>query len=172
MNQVKKMNGARIKPAPPFANRDEFESAVDRVCGLDLQIREVVSQAEADIATIRAESEELAAPIRGERDALAVRCQAYAETHRGHLLPGRAKSATTAQGKWGFRLQKIWRWPTDLLAKLRKKGALQFVRVSESPDKSALKKADSGFLAGLGVNGPEDSDTFFIEPKRERRDGQ
>ncbi len=152
-------------------NEQELLATVDAVCLDEIELRRLVAKRDAKIAEVREkhdpEIEEIKKSMKAKLDA----AEAFCLPRRESIFQ-RAKSAFSAQGRFGFRdgqptlclLNKKWSW--DMVLQ-RIKGALpQFVRTIEEVDKEAIKasKMADGDLAEIGLR-IDAKERFFIEPK-------
>jgi phage host-nuclease inhibitor protein Gam len=166
----------RIK-APTLKSRAEFDAVVDRLAAATVDLRKQEAARDQVLQDVRAEYEPAIVRLTAEIDAMALTLEKYADANRDELLPGKAKSGETALATFGFRfgnptlklLSKSWNWD-KVVAELKKRALVHFVRTAEEPDKEALRqKLTPEQLAGVGCRVTQ-SETFYVEPK-ERASG-
>ena len=163
----------RIK-APSLKTRAEFDTAVDELARLTVELRRAEARRDTKIQVVRDELEPACVAIKDQITGLALVAEKFAEAHREELLPGKIKSAETPLAVFGFRLgqptllllNKKCSWAGVVLA-AKSLGLGQLIRKSEEePNKDAIKaaKLSDATLAQLGVR-INQSESFFVEPK-------
>lgn len=164
---------SRLK-ASSFATRAEFDSALDEIAGLQVDLRAIEAERDNELQAVRDMFARDLEKISGKLKALIVLADKYAETHREELFPTKLKSAETALANYGFRignptlclLNRKWSWEGVLNAvKAAFRG--QYVRTTEAVDKDALKRELSPEqLATIGCR-IDQAETFYVEAKEQ-----
>lgn len=164
---------SRIK-AKSFTTRAEFDSALDSIAALQVQLRSAEAARDAEIQAVRDEHAEEIDDLKARLDAQAVLAEKYAVDHRAELFPGKLKSAETALANFGFRignptlvlLNRKWSWES-VLAAVKEAFPKRYVRVTEAVDKDALKAhLDGSQLAAIGCRIAQ-AETFYVEAKEQ-----
>lgn len=168
----------RIK-ATSFAHRAEFDSALDEIAGLQVDLRALEAMRDNELQAVRDMFARDLEKISSKLKALIVLADKYAETHRDELFPTKLKSSETALANYGFRignptlclLNRKWNWEGVLNAvKAAFKG--QYVRTTEAVDKDALKRDLSPEqLATVGCR-IDQAETFYVEAKEQPSDSK
>lgn len=184
---MKKNN--RIK-APAIADRLAFESTIDEIAALTVDLRACQAARDARVIIAQATHADEIAQIEEKIKAKAALCEKFAEEHRDELLAGKAKSAETPLARYGFRLgnrtvallnRKIT-WD-EIIGVLKARRYLGLIRTVEEVDKEAVLRATDEFgtlrahrnveghnvptstaLVSLGLK-IKQTETFYIEPK-------
>lgn len=162
----------RLKATASIESRSEFDSTVDEICKLQLDLEVLVADRDRLLNDVREEHDPQIETLRESIGAKLVLCEKYATVHRESLF-SKAKSAASSLAVFGFRignpkltlLSRKWKWD-DVVSAIKSKGLLHLIRTKVEPDKEALKKLEDEQLAGLGLRIDQD-ETFFIEPKRD-----
>jgi phage host-nuclease inhibitor protein Gam len=164
---------SRKKPAPAvlFKNLEEVDTALSEIADIERDLGRVEAQMNKHIDRVKADAEKIAEPLRRRVAALENALTVYGETHKAELFDKR-RSIELAFGTIGFRqsselkpLPKM-KWD-DVLALIKQKRVLTFIRVKEEVNKEAFDKLQSAEeLAVLGVRRVE-KDTFWYETKKE-----
>jgi phage host-nuclease inhibitor protein Gam len=108
------------------------------------------------VASVRQAFAELVAPVNDDIEAKFQALATYAESHRGELLKGNAKSVKLATGvlEWRFNPPSIGLTKVaEVLKQLKAKGLTQYIRITEEVDKEALLKAGETKVGELGIKG-------------------
>jgi phage host-nuclease inhibitor protein Gam len=162
---------SRIK-ASSFAQRSEFDAAVDRIATLQVKLRILEGKRDKAIQAIRDDHGPVIDEVSDELKSLVVMAEKYAETHRGEILPAGRKSAESALALFGWRignprlvlLNRKWSWES-VLQSCKSAFEGRFVRTKEEVDKDALKaQLDDKQLAQIGCR-IEQTEAFYIEAK-------
>lgn len=153
-------------PSPkPLANDRALELAL-----LDLGVRERArDQHEAIIAAEIAEIQAAADPKRRKLAARIEHLQQqiadYAKEHRDRLL-GSKKSTKMGGKTFGWRAGSVSVVIADAkaaLAELKEHGMRRFIRISEAPDKTAIKKKPADVQNLEHVSIEEGEESFYIK---------
>ncbi len=159
-----------------ITSRAEFDEKVNEVAQLDVELRQLSTQMDAELQTVR---DKYAARLESKgnyRDALFHACDSYASKHQGEVLTPGMRSGETALARYGFRLgnptlvllSRKHKWE-GVLAAICAKGeewvAKYITHPAPKANKDALKTGLSDEeLAGLGCR-IEQTDAFWLEPK-------
>lgn len=162
----------RLK-APSLKTRLEFESAVDQIAELEVQLRKLTSLRDAEIQKIQDKYAASENATEENIKALLSLATAYAEENRGDLFAPKKKSAETALATFGFKFKKAalkllnrkCTWDGVVFA-AKALGLDHLVRTEETPDKEAIKSAklDELTLLQLGVK-LRGGEVFYVQPK-------
>lgn len=161
----------RIK-ANAITSRAEFDSAVDQIARLSVELRLAEASRDEAIQTLTDLHSKGIGEITTKLNALASSAEVYATANRKDLLPATAKSVETPLATYGFRLgqptlaliSRKFTW-AEVLTSLKARGLRRFIRTKYEVDKDTLKaKAPAGLLKDLGCQIVQE-ETFFVEPK-------
>lgn len=157
-------------------NRDEYETKVNECAELEVQLRALTAQQDAELQAVRDRYEADMQRLANRRDALLAACGLYAGMHKDEVLKPGLRSGETALASYGFNLgnptlvllNRKHTWKT-VCAAIQARGA-DFVEKyltipAPKPNKDAMKAGlDDAELAELGCR-VEQTDAFFIKAK-------
>jgi phage host-nuclease inhibitor protein Gam len=163
---------SRLKATASIDSRTQFDSTVDEICKLQLDLEVLVADRDRLLNDVRQEHDPRIESLRESITAKLVLCEKYATVHRATIFD-KLKSAASSLATFGFRtgnpklvlLSRKWKWD-DVLKALVSKGLAHLIRTKQEPDKEALKKLSDEELAGIGLR-IDQEETFYIEPKRD-----
>ncbi len=168
----------RIKSISEIRSRAEFDQILENIVTMQLAKERTELRRDKKLLAIRAEYAVELNDLALVMETNVLRAEKYATAHRDELLPGKKKTAETSVTFFGFRtgnptlvlLNRKWTWAKVITAlKLYAEGR-KFIIVKESPDKDAMKlQLSADHLAAVGTR-IEQSETFFIDPKRDPAD--
>jgi phage host-nuclease inhibitor protein Gam len=163
----------RIKANADIATRAEFEQVLDCIATNQLARDAMVLERDAKLLAIRKQYDDEIGAYEEAIKSGALRAEKFATIHREELF-GKTKSAETGLTVFGFRLgnptlkllNKKWNWD-QVLERIKALGLTSLIVTKEAPDKDAIKaQLDDATLASIGTR-IDQSETFFIEPKRD-----
>ena len=163
----------RIK-AQSFETRAEFDSALDTIANLEVQLRSAEAARDEEIQAVRDEHDGAISTLKERLEALAALAEKYAIDHRTELFPGKLKSGETTLANFGFRvgnptlalLNRKWSWEAVLNA-VKAAFPKQYVRTTEAVDKDALKaQLNETQLAAIGCKVSQ-TETFYVAAKEQ-----
>ncbi len=170
----------RIKAISEVGSRAEFDQLLEDIAIRQLALERLTLRRDAKILAIRAEFDCDLKDLAQDQEAAVLRAEKYAATHRAELLPGKKKTSETGVAFFGFRtgnptlvlLNRKWTWAKVVEAiKALHSNWRDYVIVKETVNKDALKQGNDAQLAEVGVR-VDQSETFFIDPKRDPADPQ
>ncbi|MGL5447472.1 MAG: host-nuclease inhibitor Gam family protein [Rhabdaerophilum sp.] len=160
-----KTRGANL-PVPQ--NKDEAAEAVKRIGVTSRQIARMEADLNDQIAEMKKQAEEAAAPLRDRKDELTEGLKLWAEANREKLTDGgRVKSADLGTGKisWRFRPPSVRLSKVDaILEALKTLGLHRFIRVKEEPNKEAMLAEPEIARTVSGVSIGTEGEDFIVEP--------
>ena len=150
----------------------QFHEVCDEYAVLSIRLSKLQAQRDAKIAAINIEYQEDIDSINSERDGLYSMAKLYADDHRDELFPADGKTSGTANCEYAYRmtppslrlLNRSWDWDLVIEA-LHSKGFGEFVRMTQEPDKVAIKEQFSeDELKSVGLRIVQ-KDEFVLSPK-------
>lgn len=152
--------------APGLKSIEEVDKTLLRLGEIERDIEAIAAHVEEAVAEAREEAKTMAAPLTAEKALLERALQDYGHGHRADFAKERSREL--AHGAIGFRLSSkiVIKRIGDTLTALKRMGLLACVRVSEAPDKEAMRNLDAATLASVGAT-LKTEDTFWYELKRE-----
>ncbi len=171
---------ARRKPEGGVAvtTLEEADKALAELAKLNRKLALIDSAMNEDIEAARARANELAGPIRADRDAIEGALKTFTTVGKDTLFSKKKKSMTLVHGILGFRASDELKplpkftWGQVLGAlkgmgeRLQAKGLPTCIRIKEEPDKEALRQLPEDLRAEAGVR-IVPKDTFYYEIKTE-----
>jgi len=163
------------KKAPAIENIEHLEATIDDIARLEVQLRAKEARRDRAIQLVRDEHD---GPIEEQKKrlkSLVGLAETYCLARRAEVFPGKAKSASSALARYGFRdgnptlalLNRKWTWDS-VLAAIKTSCILGLIRTKVEVDKEALKTAclTDAQLAAIGTR-LDATERFFVESKSE-----
>jgi phage host-nuclease inhibitor protein Gam len=169
----------RLKPKSVIASQAQFEETLDNVVTMQLAKERLELKRDKKILEVRDEYEPEIKDLAQIIQANVNLAEKFAVDHRDELLAGKRKTAQTKFTFFGFRtgnptlvlLSRKWTWK-KVVEQVKALGWIKFIQTKESVDKDAMKaNCSAEQLASAGVR-VEQSEVFFIDPKRDPADPQ
>jgi phage host-nuclease inhibitor protein Gam len=170
----------RIKAVSEIKARWEFDQVIDRTVEMQIAKERLELRRDKAILGIRETFDKDIADLAEIMEINVLRAEKFAAEHRGELLPGTKKTAESTFAFFGWRtgnptlvlLNRKWTWAKVIGALKAWADGRNYIVTKESVDKDAMKmKLDPERLASVGTR-IEQSETFFIDPKRDPADPQ
>lgn len=152
--------------APTLKTLEDVDATLARIGELTRELEAIAADTEETIACAR-ETAKIRAEMPATEKALLERAlQDYGGAHRADFAKVRTKEL--AHGSIGFRLSSkvVIRRIGDTLTALKDYGLKACIRITEAPDKEAMRNLDAATLASVGAT-LKTEDTFWYELKRE-----
>jgi len=159
---------ARYKPTTgELESLADVDKALKELCALEAEIERIDSEADKQIAAIKAKAAEAGKGLRERVKEVSATIKAFCDYHKGEYFKDK-KSLDLAFGTIGYRLTppsvSITKQTLPLMKQL---GLVGYIRVKEEVDKEALLSLDDETLAQIEAVKKQKNE-FFIQPKREQ----
>lgn len=159
---------ARVKPqnVQPVRSIEEANEALREIGELKRLAADIENRMNDDIAAIKANAAEEAAPHNTRRAALENGLLAFAEIKKDEIFDGK-RSLRLDYGELGYRKStelatvKGFTWK-QVLGKLKELAFKEAIRIKEEPDKEVMSQWPDERLALVGTERRE-KDTFWFE---------
>lgn len=165
------MTRTRLNPsAPALKTLDEVDQTLERLGAVTRELEKINHDCEAAIAQARDVAKAMSQAPAREKAALEAALKDYGGAHRGDFVKERSRELM--HGSIGFRLSHkiVIKRIGDTLAALRAAGLTHCIRITEAPDKDAMRALDGETLASVGA-ALKTEDAFWYELKREDVEG-
>lgn len=159
---------ARYKPnTGELQKLEDVDRALKELCGLEAEIERIDSEAEKQIAVIKAKTAEAGKGLRERVKEISATIKAFCDYHKNEYFKDK-KSLNLSFGTIGYRMTppsiSITKQTLTLMKQL---GLVGYIRVKEDVDKEALLSLDDETLSQIEAVRKQKNE-FFIQPKREQ----
>jgi phage host-nuclease inhibitor protein Gam len=164
--KAKRTNRIKAPELPVPATLAEAEALLLRMGGRQREVAAIEGRMNERLAAVKAEFEQIAAPITEQIEADFQALQAWAEAHRATLLERERKSAKLATGELGWRTSPPSVRISGLaavIAAFKQLGLDRFIRTKEEIDKQAIQKEPEAVEHVKGVSITQQEE-FWIRP--------
>lgn len=156
----------RIETGTTLQSWDEVDRCLAEIAAIDRELCLIETSQAEQIDAIRTASKAEADPLQAKKTGLELAIKDYAEANRAEFAKVKTKELTF--GSVGFRrstkinIKRV----ADTLQALKDLGLTSCIRITEAPDKEAMKNLDTETLANVGA-ALRQEDVFGYEVRRE-----
>jgi len=157
----------KVVVAKRLANWQEADEALLKIARLERQIEGLEAAMQDDIEAVKREAVKMVKPLQEEKNLLALALELFCEARKEEF--GERKSRELNYGRVGWRQSTriLIRRVKDCVESLKSLGLGKCLRVSENPNKEAMKQLEDGVLAQVGASRKVE-DVFGYELNQER----
>jgi phage host-nuclease inhibitor protein Gam len=158
---------ARAIKTSDYGDWNEVDQALRRMGEIDIRLLKLEGDMTLKLNEIRAEYDLKAEGLKAEKKKIEENIGLFAEGRKEEFAKTRSKDLTFGMVAFRIVSKVVVKSKAATLAALHALGLVQYIRITEEPDKEAMSGLDAGVLAKVGAS-LKTEDKLRIEPNIER----